>query len=56
MSIEKYEKWRPLTTEDLEAYFGFCIHMGITSVTRGLLEEKDPVYHYAPIAYRISRD
>ena len=57
MSDEKYEKWDPISIEDLEAYFGFNILMGINSLSS--LEDywkKDPVYHYAPVSDCISRD
>ena len=57
MSDEKYEKWDPISIEDLEAYFGFNILMGINSLPS--LEDywkKDPVYHYAPVSDRISKD
>lgn len=57
MSEEKYENWKEISTEDIEAYFGFMILMGINSLPS--LEDywkKDPVYHYAPVADCISRD
>ena len=57
MSDEKYEKWDPISIEDMEAYFGFNILMGINSLPS--LEDywkKDPLFHYAPVADRISRD
>ena len=57
MSDERYEKWDQISIEDLEAYFGFNILMGINSLPS--LEDywkKDPVYHYAPVADCISRD
>ncbi len=57
MDEEKVEKWNPITTQDLEAYFGFTILMGINSLPA--LEDywkQNPVYHYSPVADRISRD
>ncbi len=57
MSDESYEKWDPISIEDMEAYFGFNILMGINSLPS--LEDywkKDPVCHYAPVADCISRD
>ncbi len=57
MSDESYEKWDPISIDDMEAYFGFNILMGINSLPS--LEDywkKDPVCHYAPVADRISRD
>jgi len=57
MDEEKAEKWNPITTQDLEAYFGFTILMGINSLP-ALKDywKRNPVYHYAPVADRISRD
>lgn len=57
ISEDKLEKWNPITTQEMEAYFGFNILMGINSLPE--IEDywkKDEVYHYAPIADRISRD
>ena len=57
MSDEKYEKWDPISIEDMEAYFGFNILMGINSLPS--LEDywkKDPLFRYTPVADRISRD
>ena len=57
MTDERFERWDPISTADLEAYFGFSFLMGINSLPA--LEDywkKDPVYHYAPVADRISRD
>ncbi len=57
MTGEKYDKWNPITTQELQAYFGFCILMGINTLPS--IEDywkKNPVYHYAPIADRISRE
>jgi len=57
MNPEKLEKWNPITPQDLEAYFGFNILMGINSLP-SLHDywKKDSTYHYAPVADRISRD
>jgi len=57
MNVEKLEKWNPITTQELEAYFGFNILMGINCLPS--IEDywkKNPIYHYSPIAERISRD
>ena len=54
---EKYSDWEHVTVEELRAYFGFMMLMGlypkpaITDYWR-----KDPFVNYAPIADRISRD
>ena len=48
-------QWKPLTVEELKANMGFCILIGI--VKEPALEDylkKDPIFHYAPIASKIS--
>ena len=57
MNPLKYEKWKPLSTKEYEAYLGFTILMGINSLPS--LDDywrKNPVYHYSPVADKISRD
>ncbi len=57
MSTDRLDKWNPITVEELEAYLGFNILMGINSVPS--LQDywkKNPIFHYSPIADRISRD
>ena len=57
MGEERYSSWDKITTEELKAYLGFCILMGINRLPA--LEDywsKDPMYHYSPIADRITRD
>ena len=62
MSEERYSSWEKITMEkitmeELKAYLGFCLLMGITLLPA--LEDywsKDPMYHYSPIADRITRD
>lgn len=56
MSQEKWDSFVPISTRDIEAYYGFNILMGINSLPA--LDDywkKDSVYHYSPIADRISR-
>ena len=54
---EEYSEWEHVTVQELRAYFGFMMLMGlypkpaITDYWR-----KDPFVNYAPIADRISRD
>ena len=57
MGSEKYSYWTPLIVEEMKAYFGFIILMGIVRLP-SLYDywKKDHHYHYAPIASRISRD
>ena len=46
MSDDKYEKWDPISIEDMEAYFGFNILMGINSLpSHEDYWKKDPVFH-----------
>ena len=57
MGEEWYSSWDKITTEELKAYLGFYILMGINRLPA--LEDywsKDPMYHYCPIADRITRD
>ena len=57
MGEEKYDKWDKITREELRAYIGFCILMGIT--IHPVLDDywsTDPVLHYPAIADSISRD
>ena len=57
MGEEKYSFWEKNTTEELKAYLGFCILMGINNLPA--LKDywsEDPMYHYSPIADRITRD
>ena len=57
MGEEKYAAWKKITREELRAYLGFCILMGIAHLPA--LDDywsTDPTLHYSPIADRISRD
>ena len=54
---ELFERWQPVTLEELCAYMGFMILMGITKLP--CIDDywrKDAVYHYKPVASRITRD
>ena len=50
MGLEKYEKWKKVTVDELCAYMGFMLLMGI------LYDywKNDEVYHYSPVADKIS--
>ena len=49
--------WREVTENDIWAFFGFCILMGINHLPAiRNYWSTDPVLHYAPIADRITRD
>ena len=57
MDAKKYEKWKPICLEDLKAFFGFNILMGLVSLPS--VEDywkRTEVYDYGPIADRISSD
>ena len=57
MGGEKYDAWDKVTTDELKAYLGFCILMGINRLPA--LDDywsSDPTLRYSPIADRISRD
>ena len=54
---ELFDNWQPITVEELCAYFGFMIHMGIVRLPHfDDYWRKDAIYHYSPAASRITRD
>ena len=55
MGQEKYEKWTEITVEELCAYMGFMLLMGIVHLP-SLYDywKNDEVYQYSPIARQIS--
>ena len=57
MGEVNYLLWNKITVEELKAFLGFCILMGINSLP-ALKDywKRDPAFHYAPIADRITRD
>ena len=56
MDGEKYESWKPIDVADLKAFLGFNIFMGLNQLPSiDDYWKRSPVYHYAPIAERISR-
>ena len=57
MGEERYECWSKITREELRAYLGFCILMGINHLPA--LDDywsKDPSLRYSAIVDRITRD
>ena len=53
---EAYQKWSPITVEELRAFFGFNILMGIVHLpTTDDYWSQDPHTRCAPIADKISR-
>ena len=57
MGEEKYAKWNEITVEELCAYMGFMLLMGVVHLP-SLYDywKKDEVYNYSPVASRISRN
>ena len=57
MGGEKYAQWTQVTVPELQAYMGFMILMGIVHLP-SIYDywKKDEVFHYSPVASRISRD
>ena len=57
MGMEKYDKWDKVTVNELCAYMGFMLLMGIVHLP-SLYDywRNDEVFHYAPIASKISRN
>ena len=56
MGDERYREWRKITHEEVKAFFGFSILMGIDHLPSvDDYWSEDPLLHYAPIADRIPR-
>ena len=57
MGAEKYQSWREITVEDVKAFLGFSILMGI-NVLPSIDDywQRDKTLRYAPIADRITPD
>ena len=57
MGDEKFSKWTQITVEELRAFLGFAILMGI-NILPSIKDywKRDPLFHYSPIADRITRD
>ena len=57
MSDDQYSKWEEVNAEEIWAYMGFMIFMGINHLP-ALSDywKMDPTYCYSPIADRITRD
>ena len=57
MSDEQAMKWNDITIEELKAYFGFCILMGIVKLPSiSDYWKKNPIFRYEPISSRVTRD
>ena len=57
MGDTAFEAWQKITAAELEAFFGFMILMGIVRLP-SLLDywKNDVIFHYIPVASRISRN
>ena len=56
MGDECYTQWKKITLDELRAFFGFTILMGIAHLpSMDDYWTKDPFLHYAPIADRMPR-
>ena len=57
MGDSVYQRWTPVTEEELWAYLGFSILMAVNHLPSVRdYWRSDEVYHYSPVASRISRD
>lgn len=57
MGDEKYEKWSKITVDELKAFLGFSVLMGINHLpSLNDYWSRDPHLRYAPVADRITRD
>ena len=57
MGGEKFGQWSQVTVPELQAYMGFMVLMGLVHLP-SIYDywKKDEIFHYAPVASRISRD
>lgn len=57
MGGEKFAKWTQVTVEELQLYMGFMILMGLVKLP-SIYDywQRDEIYHYSPVASRITRD
>ncbi|XP_011407636.1 PREDICTED: piggyBac transposable element-derived protein 4-like [Amphimedon queenslandica] len=57
MGDKKFQKWKKISTEDMNAYFGIMIFLGLTRLP-ALSDywHRDPLFHCSIIANGMSRD
>ena len=56
LEVEAYSQWDAITVEELKAFIGFCLLMGVSRLpTIYDYWKRDPFLRYSPIADRISR-
>ena len=53
---EQFQTWQPITVEELCAYLGFMLLVGILRLPCFCNYWKDMMYDYVPVADRISQD
>ena len=54
---DSFSSWNPISIDEIKAYMGFMILMGLVKLpSLNDYWKKDEVFHYTPIADRISRD
>jgi hypothetical protein len=57
MGADKYSRWSDVSAEELKAYLGLCIMMGVVNLPSfDDYWSKDQMLHYTPIAKRIARN
>ena len=57
MGDDKYQKWEKISLDDMHAYFGIMIIMGLTKLPAlGDYWRRDPLFHCSIIADCMSRD
>ncbi len=54
---DRFDTWQQITIEEMKAFMGFMILMGVVKLP-SLADywKRDEIFHYAPIASRITRD
>ena len=53
----KYETWDKVSVDEMLAYMGFMLLMGLVQLPSiSDYWKRDPVFHYQPIASKISRN
>ena len=56
MGEEKFSTWMKITVQKSQAYMGFMVMMGLVKLPSLKDWKRDEMFHYSPIASRISRD
>ena len=57
MGQEKYDSWEKITVDEFTAFLGFMLLVGIVRLPSiADYWKRDEIFHYAPVARRISRN